>query len=336
MLWLLLISLWAKETMRSEAVLPPPDIVIEASLPSAKVINGKITLSNGLSYTVVSEESHELKHNLNDLSPSDVETFKKRRIERLVWMAKYLSYGGLSSGLGYMENNQISMLKDGNLTGNPMDIIADLEKEKMSPEKLSRRNQVITKILDHYDSSTFKNSKSFVGGKEYCLDLYIAPMSVMGFGKYIVGGSYGFNIVVGFDWKTKRVSFQLKKVVEIAKFGATFIPLGLNLRAGVFSRSLEYAPKTFDVTYIPAIPGYKVDANGAKGGGISLPVSLLGILTMGAFTVAEQFMAYKGPNHSVTLIDTGFRISFLDMNHFFEGFKNIILYGSARRCQSVF
>ncbi|MCB0347837.1 MAG: hypothetical protein KDD37_03335 [Bdellovibrionales bacterium] len=336
MLWLLLYTLWAKEATSIQSTEPAVDLIVQESLAKSQVVSGQIKLSNGFTYNVVSEDRHELRHNLNDLSQLDLDIFKRRRIERLIFMAKYLSFNGLTTGIGYVENNQISMIKDGNTTDNLLNIIAGIDNDKDSQSNTGRRHQIITRILDYYDNKTFENSKSFVGSKEYCIDLYLAPMSVMGIGKYIFGGSYGFNIILGYDSKSKRVVFQLKKVVEAAKSGFAFIPLGLNVRFGIYARSLDYGPKNFDVTYIPAVPAYKTNANGVRGGGVSLPVSLLGVLTAGGFTVAENFMAYKGTNHSVTLIDTGFRISFFNLDNLFIGLKSMMTYAGMRRCQSVF
>src|SRR5690606_35462254 len=104
---------------------------------------------------------------------------------------------------------------------------------------------------------------------------------------------------------------QISKHKEIAKFGAALIPLGLNFRVGAFSRPLNHIPTTMDVTYIPGVPGYGMRTDGkVRGGGVSLPISVLGILTLGGFTAAENFMTYSGPSHSVKIIDTGFRIAF--------------------------
>lgn len=288
------------------------ETLLQEQLPKGRIVNEKIQLKNGYTYNIVSEEEHPLKDKISDLNEEELEKFRSARRKVLLLIAKLLSFSKVSNGVGIVENDKVSMLKDAALNMNPIDALAAAEsgsnsvKESQLTEgqKISRRFRLLTKIINAMDSFLFKNARTASSSNDFGFEGALSLGSVNGSpGKFIFGRSVGIHIYWGFDTEKNKITFEFTFLKEKATAGlaGVIMPIGLTPRVGFYMRATRNVPRTYDITYVPGAPAYFTQANGMASAGFTQAITPLGVLSGGLLLPLEAGMSYRGTTSETTV-----------------------------------
>ncbi len=307
----------AEDFNGSAAEVLPVETIYEEALPKDSSTRDFIVLQNGFRFEIIKSSAHELSSELGVLSAEELETFNERRKKILLTMSKFLSYRKMANGLGFIENDKISMIKDGSSPTHPLDSIGEAEGAvpKTNAQKIQNRFKILNRILIATDRFLFENAKNTATNSEFGIDFVFFGGSVNGVRgqvknhNLIFGRGYGLQIMVGMDFETNQKNFQIKVLKERPRETKAVVinPIGVTVRLGIYLKAKSNLPQSYEVFYPPLLPLYSIKTPGLVSAGYSsafTPITLLAPLTMGLTAFLESAMTYKAIDSVYTIIDT--------------------------------